>query len=108
MPSLKQHHANARYVAMPAEMDRQKTFTETLTRISFLPASQRVDALLKAFVEILAAMDTDTIRNLRDQMLERFSTCGCSFETCTLMIEFINRHLALRRHTSELHPTGAN
>ena len=93
---------------MSAELDRQKTFTETLTRISFLPAHQRIDALLSYFVDVLGAMDTATIRNLRDQLLERFSTCGCSFETCTLMIEFINGHLALRNVTGDLHTSAAN
>jgi hypothetical protein len=81
---------------MSAELDRQKSFADALTRISLLPRHKRIDALLDCFVEILQAMDSGTIRRLRDEMMERFSTCGCSFETCSLMIQFINGHLALR------------
>ena len=81
---------------MTADLDRDKSFADALTQISFLPASERVDALLKYFVGVLSSMDCGTIRSLRDQVMERFGTCGCSFETCRLMIEFINGHLALR------------
>ena len=81
---------------MAAEINREKTFADALAQISFLPANQRVDALLEYFVGILDAMDSATIRNLRDQVMERFSTCGCSFDTCRMMVEFINGHLALR------------
>ena len=81
---------------MPADSNREKCVTDVITQISLLPANTRIDALLEIFVGILDAMDSSTIRSLRDQVMERFSTCGCSFDTCRLMIEFINGHLALR------------
>ena len=67
-----------------------------MSRIAALPANERVDACLKFFAEILNAMDAGTIRHLRDQIMPRFAMCGCSFDTCQLMIEFINGQLALR------------
>ena len=81
---------------MPAPSNRSHAFADAMARIAILPASERVDALLEFFVDVLARMDANAIRRLRDQVMERFATCGCSFETCRLMIEFINGHLALR------------
>ena len=80
---------------MPADLDRLSSFTSEITRISALPENERVGALLNYFVRVLDAMEPDTIRNLRDQVMERFSTCGCSFETSLLMIELIDVHLAV-------------
>ena len=80
---------------MPADLDRQSSFTREMTRISALPENERVSALLNYFVRVLDGMDPDTIRSLRDQVIERFSTCGCSFETSLLMIELIDAHLAV-------------
>lgn len=80
---------------MPADLDRQSSFTSEITRISVLPENERVGALLKYFVRVLDGMEPDTIRSLRDQVIERFSTCGCSFETSLLMIELIDAHLAV-------------
>ena len=70
-----------------------------MTRISSLPSDDRLDALLRYFVEVLSAMDTHSIRTQRDQIMERFSTCGCSFDTCVLMIQFIDGYLASREVT---------
>ena len=81
---------------MTAEFDREKRFAATMTQISVLPAHQRIDALLAFFVSVIDEMDTSEVLELRDQIMDRFSTCGCSFETTRLMIEFINGHLALR------------
>ena len=81
---------------MSAELDREKSFADALDQIAFLPANRRVDALLETLVSIIASTDARTICSLRDQIMERFATCGCSFDTCRLMIEFINGHLALR------------
>lgn len=80
---------------MPADLDRQSSFTSEVTRISALPENERLDALLTYFVRVLDEMEPDTIRTLRDQMMERFSTCGSSFETCLLMLELIDAHLAV-------------
>ena len=79
---------------MPADLDRLRSFTSEITRISALPENERVDALLDYFVRVLDGMEPDTIRTLRDQVMERFSTCGCSFETSHLMVELIDAHLA--------------
>jgi hypothetical protein len=80
---------------MPADLDRLSSFTSEITRISVLPENERVGALLHYFVHVLDGMEPDTIRTLRDQVMERFSTCGCSFETSLLMIELIDVHLAV-------------
>jgi hypothetical protein len=76
-----------------------------MKHIALLPANQRVDALLNYFVGVLNAMDSGTIRRLRDQIMARFAMCGCSFDTCQLMIDFINGHLALRE--SAIHREAA-
>jgi hypothetical protein len=80
---------------MPADQDRQSSFTSEINRISVLPENERVGALLNYFVHVLDGMDPDTIRSLRDQVIERFSTCSCSFETSLLMIELVDAHLAV-------------
>lgn len=81
---------------MTADFDREKSFATVMAQISFLPAHQRIDALLAYFVDVIDRMEPSSVRELRDQVMARFSTCGCSFETSRLMIEFINGHLALR------------
>lgn len=86
---------------MTADSEREKIFAATMELISFLPANQRIDTLLAYFVEVMGGMDLDTVRELRDQVMDRFSTCGCSFETTRLMIDFINGHLAMRELTSQ-------
>ena len=91
---------------MTAEFEREKTFAAAMAQISFLPANKRIDALLAFFVSVIDAMDAHSVRNLRDQVMARFSTCGCSFETSKLMIEFIDRHLALRAVTGQS-PAGS-
>jgi hypothetical protein len=75
---------------------RPNDFAEVMSRISLLPASEQVDAVLDYFVEVLAPMNPGTIRELRDQLMEHFSTCGGSFYTCEMMIAFIDAHLELR------------
>lgn len=81
---------------MTADFDRETSFATVMAQISFLPAHQRIDALLAYFVDVIDRMEPNVVRELRDQVMARFSTCGCSFETTSLMIEFINGHLALR------------
>ena len=75
---------------------RQQEFTAAMAEIAALPPAERIDALLRFFADVLSAMDSATIRRMRDQLMTRFATCGCSFETCELVIEFINGQLALR------------
>ena len=77
-------------------VNRPIAFADAMTRIAVLPSDERIDALLRYFVEVLSALDTQTIRSQRDQIMERFSTCGCSFETCVLMVQFIDGYLASR------------
>ena len=81
---------------MLADLTRKDSFAYAITRISALPTDKRVDALLEYFEATLDGMDSRTIRTLRDKVMERFATCGSSFATCTLMIELIDIHLALR------------
>lgn len=93
---------------MTAEPEREKAFAATMELISLLPANQRIDTLLAYFVDVMEGMDVDTVRELRDQVMARFSTCGCSFETSRLMIEFINSHLALREVTGQTTAKSGN
>lgn len=81
---------------MTAEFDRDECFALTMAQISVLPAHKRIDALLAFFVQVINAMDLNAVRDLRNQVMDRFATCGCSFETTQLMIQFIDGHLALR------------
>jgi hypothetical protein len=90
------------------EVNRSHSFATAMTRISVLPTDQRVDALLEFFIDVLNATDPERIRTMRDQVVERFSTCGGSFETCQLIIELINGHLALREAVAWRHATGAD
>lgn len=92
---------------MSAEVNRPHSFAATITQIPHLPTHARVNALMDLFAETLKSMDPDTIRTLRDQVMERFSSCGGDFETCQLMIEFIDVHLALRASARRRHVTGA-
>ena len=78
-------------------VDRETLFANAMTRISSLPEQERVDALLEYLVEVLNTMDTARIRTLRDQIVERFATCQASLETCQLVIDFVNAHLARRQ-----------
>ena len=91
---------------MIAEFDREESFALTLARISTLPAHKRIDALLAFFVGVIDAMDSNSVRDLRNQVMDRFSTCGCSFETTRLMIQFIDNHLALREVTGQSHASS--
>ena len=60
-------------------VDKRATpFAEVMTQLERLPAGPRVDALLEIFVHVLNSRDTASIRELRDQIMERFSTCGCT------------------------------
>ena len=74
----------------------QNSFANAMARISALPSDKRVDALLDYFEATLDGMETRDIRMLRDQIMERFATCGASYETCTLMIQLIDTYLAVR------------
>lgn len=93
---------------MRADLTRQNSFANAITRISALPADKRVGALLEYFEATLDGMDSRTIRTLRDQVMERFATCGSSFETCTLMIELIDIHLAWRESPRGHHAAHRN
>jgi hypothetical protein len=90
---------------MRGNKNHQNSLADVMTRISVLPASKRVDALLDAFGDMLNAMDPRRVRKLRDEIMVHFSTCGCSFETSELMIDLINAHLALRERGPRRHAT---
>ena len=92
---------------MTAEFDREECFALTMAQISVLPANKRIDALLAFLVAVIDAMDPDAVRELRNQIMDRFSTCGCSFETMRLMLQFIDGHLALREVTGQSHASSS-
>ena len=93
---------------MTADFHRENPFATAITEISVLPAHKRIDALLDIFVSVIDSMDAGAISELRDQIMARFSTCGCTFETSRLMIEFINGHLALRKVTGSSHANSSS
>ncbi len=70
-----------------------------MAQIEGLPPHQRIDALLAFFVGVIGDMDTAGVRDLRNQIMDRFATCGCTFETTRLMIQFVDYHIALRQVT---------
>jgi hypothetical protein len=86
---------------MTDEFDREKSFASAMSQIAVLPAHQRIDALLEFFVKMIDAMSPSAVRDLRNQVMNRFSTCGCSFETTRLMVQFVDYHLALREVTDQ-------
>ena len=86
---------------MTAESDREKSFASAISQIAVLPAHQRIDALLAFFVNVIDAMNPSAVRDLRNQVMARFSTCGGSFETTRLMVQFVDYHLALREVTDQ-------
>lgn len=81
---------------MGTELDRQKFVENALATIAILPHGKRIDALLACFSGLLDSMDVVAIREKRDQLMERFSHCGASFETCALVIQWLDCQLALR------------
>jgi lipase chaperone LimK len=90
---------------MTAEFDREKSFATAMSQIDVLPPHRRIDALLEFFASVIGQMDSASVRDLRNQVMDRFSTCGCTFETTRLMIQFVDYNIALREVTD---PSRAN
>ena len=67
-----------------------------MAEIAILPEEQQVDALLHFFTTVLHEMPTDEIRRKRDDLMDRFSNCGCSYETCATLLELVDYHVARR------------
>ena len=70
-----------------------------LATIAALPKEKRADALLACFSTMVDAMDANSVREKRDQLMARFSHCGASFETCQLVIKWLDCQLAQRDRT---------
>ena len=81
---------------MPSELARQKFVENVLSTIAVLPPAKRVDALIVCLSSLLDSMDADAIREKRDHLMERFSHCGASFETCALVTKWLDCELELR------------
>lgn len=67
-----------------------------MAEIAVLPQEQQVDALLHFFTTVLHEMSTEAIRRKRSELMERFSNCGCSYETCATLLELVDDHVARR------------
>lgn len=91
---------------MGKELDRQKFVENALATIAVLPEGKRIDALLACFSGLLDSMDSASIREKRDQLMERFSHCGASLETSMLVVRWLDCQLALRG--SSCHGTARN
>jgi hypothetical protein len=76
--------------------DRQKRFDAAMAELSGLPQEQQVDALLHFLTTVLHEMPTDTIRQRRNELMERFANCGCSYETCAALLELVDYQLTRR------------
>ena len=82
---------------MASELARQKFVENVLSTVAVLPETKRVDAMMVCLSSLLDSMDANAIREKRDQLMERFSHCGASFETCELVTKWLDCQLALRR-----------
>ena len=67
-----------------------------MAEISVLPEEQQVDALLHFFTTVLNETPTEAIRQKRNELMARFSNCGCSYETSSTLLELVDHHMALR------------
>ena len=76
--------------------DRQKRFDAAMAEVATLPAEQQVEALLQFFTTVLNEMSADAVRQKRNQLMEHFSTCGCSYDTCSALLEMVDHHVAAR------------
>jgi hypothetical protein len=81
---------------MSSALQPRKAFEEAKARFAELPPEARVGSMVDFFVEVLAEMTPERIRHLRGQVVGRFAKSRESFETCMLMIELIDAHLATR------------
>ncbi|MEO6245413.1 MAG: hypothetical protein ABIQ12_08245 [Opitutaceae bacterium] len=81
---------------MGTNLDRQKFVENALASIAVMPHGTKVDALLACFSGLLDSMEVAAIREKRDQLMERFSHCGGSFEACSLVVKWLDCQIALR------------
>jgi hypothetical protein len=85
-----------KFAAMRDALKHQRVFEDVKARIAQLPVSERNATMIDFFVDVLAEMSPDRIRQLRGQVVERFGGSGQTSEACALMLELIDAHLALR------------
>jgi hypothetical protein len=76
--------------------DRQKRFDAAMAEVALMPAEQQVDALLELLTTVLNETSTEVVRQKRNQLMEHFANCGCSYETCSALLEMVDHHLAMR------------
>lgn len=67
-----------------------------MTAIAALPAEQQVEAVLQLLVKVLGEMSVEAVRQRRTQLMEHFSNCGGSYETCVTILEMVDRYIAIR------------
>jgi hypothetical protein len=67
-----------------------------MAEVALMPAEQQVDALLELLTTVLNETSTEVVRQKRNQLMEHFANCGCSYETCSALLEMVDHHLALR------------
>lgn len=67
-----------------------------MAEISALPKSQQLDALLQYFSTVLSELPLATLRRRRTALIERFSHCGCGFDTSSALLELVDLHVATR------------
>ena len=86
--------------AVKPTSDRQKRFDAAMAEIAVLPEEQQVDALLHFFTAVLNETPMEAIREKRNELMARFANCGCSYETCSTLLEWVDHHVALREQFS--------
>jgi hypothetical protein len=85
----------------------QKHFDAAMRAIAVLPAEQQVEAVLQFLTTVLSEMSIEAIRQRRNQLMEHFSNCGGSYETCAVMLEMVDRYLAVREKWAPQWETSA-
>ena len=81
---------------MRSDPDRDQLFEEALSRIGELPPNEGLEVLLQFFLSILNGMELHTVRQMRDELMNRFGGRYCSSQICRMMAEMVNGHLAMR------------
>jgi hypothetical protein len=76
--------------------EHQKRFDAAMAEIASLPQDRQIDALLHYLSTVLLQLPLAELHRRRDQLLERFADCGCSYEACTALLEMVDQHLAHR------------
>jgi hypothetical protein len=80
---------------MRVDPTREELFEEAMNWTDRPLPDERLDVLLHYFLGILNALELQTARKMRDEIISHFGGRYCSDKTCSLMAELINGHLTV-------------